>query len=118
MLKLLSGFSASTLMAIVGVLIAAAAFGGWKGRDMLCDAAEARAALALERLKTEKAELELKGYRESGGAATKAVEVLTELREQQNVGLKELQDILAKRPVSSSCLADDDLIRRLLSIPR
>lgn len=112
------GLSQTVALWLFAALLGIAALGGWKTRDAFCDAAEAKALLAVETLKREKAELELKGYKESNGTAAKVIDALKDLKDKQDAGLKDLQDYLTKQPPGAVCVAHDDMVRRLLAIAR
>lgn len=112
------GLSQTISVYLIAGLIVLGGLVGWKGRDALCDAAEAKSLLAGEILKREKAELELKGYKDSAAVGVKAIAILNDLKEKQDAGRQELLDYLSKQPAGSVCVFSDDIVRRLLAIAR
>lgn len=112
------GLSQTVAIWLLAALLGVAALGGWKTRDAFCDAAEAKALLAGEILKRQKAELELKGYKDSSAVGVKAIAILNDLKEKQDASRQELLDYLSKQPAGSVCVFSDDIVRRLLAIAR
>lgn len=105
------------VIAVIGAL-ALAGLGGWKTRDAFCDAAEAKAQLATKQAEVNKLKTELEGYKAAADAGQQAVDVIADLKRNQDDGFKNLQELLAKAPPSTVCRTNADTVRRLRNVPR
>lgn len=116
LLVILKGFETKVLVGLAAVGLIAAFAAGFGLRDTMCDAAEARQQLALQKIEVEKLTRELSGYKSGAAEATMAVATLTDLKERQDARLKQIAAELEKSK-APACRPTADSIRRLLSIP-
>ena len=104
-------------LAITGALLLGMFAFGWFTRDAFCDAAEARAQLAAERLAHEATKSDLAAANLSvaiGNAAMESIEQAADARQQK---IAELEKALVKKPLGTACRRlDADGLHRLLDV--